>query len=164
MALEIERKFLVIPDRLPIRELPPGDIYEQGYLSIDPCVRIRLGRAEAWLTIKGNGTVVRAEYEYNVPYEEAEAMLTLAKVSLRKIRYKYEHRYNQPDDEPALLWEIDQFLGRHQGLWLAEVNLTSAEQAFTCPDWVGDEVTEDSTYSNASLALHGLPNPKKHTR
>ena len=41
MGVEIERKFLVRKDLLP-RELPEGDELEQGYLGMDPTVRVRL--------------------------------------------------------------------------------------------------------------------------
>jgi len=41
MGTEIERKFLVRTERLP-KDLPEGNELEQGYLSVDPTVRVRL--------------------------------------------------------------------------------------------------------------------------
>ena len=40
MAIEIERKFLVKKELLP-KQLPEGDELEQGYLSVEPTVRVR---------------------------------------------------------------------------------------------------------------------------
>ena len=75
MGVEIERKFLVRKDLLP-RELPEGDELEQGYLATDPTVRVRLvtahdGIRHAELTIKGNGLLSRAEFNYPIPHEDA---------------------------------------------------------------------------------------------
>ena len=50
-----------------------------------------------------------------------------------------------------LVWEIDEFHGPNQGLILAEVELSSEDQAFQKPDWIGQEVSADPRYSNASL-------------
>src|SRR5207253_2067875 len=78
MGVEIERKFLVRKDLLP-SELPEGDELEQGYLGMDPTVRVRLvtahdGIRHAELTIKGNGLLSRSEFNYPIPHAEAEAV------------------------------------------------------------------------------------------
>jgi adenylate cyclase len=51
-----------------------------------------------------------------------------------------------------VVWEIDEFLGENQGLLIAEVELTSPDQAIDVPDWVGEEVTTDKRYYNSNLA------------
>lgn len=48
-------------------------------------------------------------------------------------------------------WEVDEFYGGNQGLWLAEIELGSPDEWFEIPSWVGEEVTGDSRYANASL-------------
>ncbi len=55
--------------------------------------------------------------------------------------------------------ELDVFAGDLDGLVMAEVEFTSTEEmtAFVPPVWFGREVTDDGRYTNASLALHGLP-------
>ena len=113
MATEIERKFLVRKDLLP-KELPPGDELEQGYLSTDPTVRVRLvatpdGTRHAELTIKGKGMLSRAEFNYPIPPADAEALLRLCGRSLRKVRRKLGR------------WDLDHF--RTRDLWLAEIEL-----------------------------------------
>ena len=142
MATEIERKFLVRKELLP-KELPPGDELEQGYLSTDPTVRVRLvatpdGTRHAELTIKGKGMLSRAEFNYPIPPADAEALLRLCGRSLRKVRRKLGR------------WDLDHF--RARDLWLAEIELKSEDERFDRPPWLGNEVTEDPVYSNTRLA------------
>jgi adenylate cyclase len=146
MGVEIERKFLVHVKALP--ELPQGDELEQGYLSLDPAVRIRLvarpdGTRHAALTIKGKGLLTRAEFEYPIPIEDAEAMLRLCSRSLRKVRRELG---------PFVL---DHF--KERDLWLAEIELKSENEAFEKPAWLGQEVTQDPAYSNSRLAEQRSP-------
>ena len=147
MATEIERKFLVRQDLLP-KDLPPGDELEQGYLSTDPTVRVRLvatpdGTRHAELTIKGKGLVSRAEFNYPIPAADAEALLRLCGRSLRKIRRKLGR------------WDLDHF--RARDLWLAEIELEREDEPFERPAWLGAEVTADPAYSNSRLATPRPP-------
>lgn len=147
MGLEIERKFLVHEDRLP-KDLPQGEELEQGYLSVDPTVRVRLatredGTRHAELTIKGTGLVSRPEYNYPIPPADGEALLALCSRSLRKVRRVLGR------------FQLDHFADR--GLWLAEIELRSETESFERPRWVGAEVTEDPAYSNSRLATPRRP-------
>ena len=151
MGLEVEHKFLVKPEKLP-RRLPAGERLEQGYLGLKPTVRVRIvtppGKpARAYLTIKGPGLRERAEYEYPIPPRDAKALLKLCgEHVIRKTR-----RCLGP-------WELDEFAGRHKGLWLAEVELATRRQKLPAlPEWVGAEVTADPRYSNAYLSCHPYP-------
>ena len=49
-------------------------------------------------------------------------------------------------------WEVDIFTGRHEGLVLAEIELSSVWEQYDLPPWVGQEVTGDPRYYNAMLA------------
>src|SRR4051812_587022 len=116
MGTEIERKFLVKKEELP--DLPEGDEIEQGYLSVEPAVRVRLvarpdGTRHAELTIKGRGFLTRAEFNYPIPAADAEALLKLSTRSLRKLRRRLGR------------WELDHF--RDSGLWLAEIELVTED-------------------------------------
>jgi CYTH domain-containing protein len=51
-----------------------------------------------------------------------------------------------------MLWEIDVFTDKNEGLIIAEIELTSEEQKFVLPDWVEKEVTGDIRYYNSFLA------------
>lgn len=152
MGTEIERKFLVDPSKLPDLSQETTDHLEQFYLARDPWVRVRiLNRAGGRLTIKGPGTLSRAEFEYPIPVEDAVAMRPMGKGALTKTRY------NVPAGN-GLMWEIDRFHEPFQ-LWLAEIELDSPDQAFERPAWITKEVTEDFRYSNAVLVEIGAPTP-----
>lgn len=149
MGTEIERKFLVRGDAW--REGARGTRYRQGFLSTDPdrTVRVRSWSGGARLTIKGRSRgATRAEYEYDIPVEEANEILDrLAKRPLiEKTRYLVE--------VSGLTWEVDEFHGENEGLVVAEVELRSEAQAFERPKWCGDEVTGDPRYYNANLVEH----------
>ena len=76
MPLEIERKFLVVHDGW--RPLARSrQRFRQGYLSRGPgaTVRVRQAGQAAFLTVKGDGQVARAEFEYAIPVVDVEAML-----------------------------------------------------------------------------------------
>jgi len=146
MPLEIERKFLVKASLW--RPPHAGTRYRQGYLSTDPArsVRVRLAGEQAWLTIKGETVgITRLEYEYPIPATEASEMLDrLCKRPLiEKTRYRVELA--------GLVWEVDEFEGVNAGLVIAEVELTGENQAIELPGWVGEEVSADPRYCNASL-------------
>ncbi len=147
MAIEIERKFLVINQQWR-SQADPGQLYRQGYLPTQAgtTVRIRTVGEQGYLTIKGlSSGISRAEYEYAIPVQDAQEMLdTLCHAALiEKKRYRLICN--------DLLWEIDEFLGANQGLILAEVELHSENQTVELPDWVGQEVSEDARYFNANL-------------
>lgn len=153
MGVEIERRFLVDPKKLP-RKLPVGKRLVQGFLSLEPVVRVRIARSEtkgakkerAYLTIKGKGMRVRPEFEYDVPLDDARALLKLCgQIKIEKVRTRIGP------------WELDRYLGRFKGLWLAEIELKSARTPLPdpLPEWVLDEVTDDPRYTNAQLVRAG---------
>ena len=148
MAVEIERKFLVIGEQW--RSSEPGNSLFQGYLCIDPgcSVRIRLSGDRAFLTVKGNTRgISRLEFEYPVPPDDARQLLKLCKAAvIEKTRYKVEFRGHA--------WDIDEFHGLNKGLILAEVELESEDAVVDLPPWVGKEVTGDKRYFNLYLAQH----------
>ncbi|HEY8606129.1 MAG TPA: CYTH domain-containing protein [Noviherbaspirillum sp.] len=149
MGVEIERKFLVRGDAW--KRLAPGVLLRQGYLSssAERIVRVRIEDAAATLTIKGRTTgATRGEWEYPMPLEDARVLLdTLCE---RPLVEKF--RYRIPIG--GMMWEVDEFLGENAGLVVAEIELTSEDQSFDRPEWLGEEVTHDSRYANASLLRH----------
>ena len=52
----------------------------------------------------------------------------------------------------GLAWEVDEFEGALAGLVLAEVELSSSDQAVALPSWVGQEITGLRSWSNRALA------------
>lgn len=146
MAQEIERKFLVSSDAW--RELASGTNYRQGYLSTvkERTVRVRTIDDKGYLTIKGITVgATRAEYEYEIPADEANELLDnlCERPLIEKTRYKIPHA--------GLTWEVDEFAGDNQGLIVAEVELKAEDQEVALPDWAGEEVTGDPRYFNSNL-------------
>ena len=147
MAIEIERKFLLKNQQWRM-VAGSGCLIRQGYLSDQPerTVRVRVAGDQAWLTIKGKTQgIARLELEYPIPV--IEAMQLLDQLCLTPLIEKYRYRIAQGE----LVWEIDEFLGENAGLVVAEIELTAADQQFERPDWLGDEVSDDSRYFNSAL-------------
>ena len=74
---EIERKFLVKGDGW--RGRGEGVLFRQGYIARtqDRTVRIRVAGPKGTLTIKYRGEgLARSEFEYDIPLDEAQALLT----------------------------------------------------------------------------------------
>ncbi|RMF09826.1 MAG: CYTH domain-containing protein [Candidatus Neomarinimicrobiota bacterium] len=147
--LEIERRFLVADPG--ILEGRSGTEIYQGYLSTgrETLVRIRLAGTEAWLGIKARTDTlqIRREFEYPVPRDEAQELLTLCgSRTIHKIRYRLPVAHH--------VWEVDRFLDQNRGLTIAEIELNSPAEKVHIPDWLGEEITEDPRYLNVSLAAH----------
>ena len=84
MGLEIERKFLVNPAKWAAAEKPKREFYRQGYMLTDPnkTIRVRATDTKGFLTIKGKTEgATRAEFEYEIPKEEAIQLLNMFAVS-----------------------------------------------------------------------------------
>lgn len=148
MAVEIERKFLVTSEAWR-SAVTSSAVLQQGYLSSNAkaTVRVRTWDDErAVVTLKGAAEgITRAEFEYDIPIADARQLLAMAAPHLvEKVRHKVPFG--------GLVWEVDVFTGRHQGLVIAEVELTDENQRVALPDWVGAEVSHDDRYNNASLS------------
>jgi adenylate cyclase len=146
MGLEIEKKFLVKDNSW--KSLATGVLYQQGYLNTEKerTVRVRVIDQQGFLTIKGKSTgATRLEFEYEIPVEEAKEMLF--KLCGNSVLEKY--RYKIPFD--GMIWEVDEFLGKNQGLIVAEVEMKSEDQVFELPKWIGEEVTHETKYFNSQL-------------
>lgn len=149
MAQEIERKYLVTSDCYKQMAVARYHI-RQGYISREKTgtVRIRITNEQAFLTIKGKpaaGHFARYEWEKEIPLHEAEELMKLCQGTIIE-----KTRWIIPTHE-HLKWEIDEFHGKHQGLTLAEIELSSEKQSFEIPDFIGKEVTDDPRYYNANM-------------
>jgi adenylate cyclase len=147
MSQEIERKFLVKGDFKPFVTKQTRIV--QGYLSSVPerTVRVRIKGEKGFLTVKGIGSesgASRYEWEKEISLDEARDLLKICEPGvIDKIRYLVkagEHTF-----------EVDEFFGDNQGLIMAEVELSSEEEAFEKPAWLGEEVTGYTRYYNSML-------------
>ena len=146
MGIEIERKFLLQGDAW--RSLGQPVLLRQGYLSSNKerVVRVRIEGEGATLTIKGRSSgATRGEWEYPIPLADAAELLD--GLCEQPLIEKYRRRIAFAGN----VWEVDEFLGANEGLAFAEIELSSEDQAFDKPDWIGAEVTHDPRYYNSSL-------------
>lgn len=153
---EIERKFLVTNFSYRQQATRHFEIV-QGYLCKDPerTIRVRIRDARAFLTIKSSskqGGIARFEWEKEIDAADARQLLDLCLPGvIEKTRYIVPATAAQSHAEKLLVWEIDEFHGRLEGLTLAELELEDENQPYEKADFVGEEVTGDPRYYNANM-------------
>ena len=150
MYQEIERKFLVEGDFK--SDVLSHHRIVQGYMCADAkrTVRVRIYGEKGYLTIKGrshDGGLSRFEWEKVIDVQEAEMLLQLCEPGvIDKVRYLVEAEGH--------VFEVDVFNGDNEGLVLAELELSSVDETFVRPDWLGAEVTGNRRYYNSYLSVH----------
>ena len=160
MAIEIERKFLVLNDTYKALAHARADI-RQGYIAAanGRTVRIRLRRETAlpsgdliyegaFLTIKGpsdDAGLSRYEFETQVDISDGRDLM---RITLPGIIEKTRWLVRADDGH---IFEVDEFHAANEGLVIAEVELHSDDESFCLPDFIGREVTGDRRYYNAQL-------------
>lgn len=155
MGREIERKFLLKNDNWRTHA-DAGRRFRQGYFAAPEdaarqraSIRVRTDGDRGFLNIKSYELgVSRQEFEYPIPLHEAEQMLDeLCEMpQIEKSRYLVKHGEH--------VWEIDVFTGDNDGLVVAEVELEHESEIFQKPDWLGEEVSDDTRYYNVCLVSH----------
>ena len=151
-GLEIERKFLVRKGDAYKRAAFSNSHIQQGYIPADGAtVRVRTRDDKAYLTIKGksvNGGMTRYEFEKEITLDEARSLLKLCKGGVvDKQRWLVKSGNHT--------FEVDEFFGDNAGLVMAEVELSSEDEVYEKPDFIGMEVTGDRRFYNSHL----LTNP-----
>lgn len=147
MGQEIERKFLVKGDFK--NEVVKATQIKQGYLSTVPerTVRVRVMGATGFITVKGKSNATgttRYEWEKEITVEEVDELLKICEPGvISKTRFEVSVGKH--------IFEVDEFDGENEGLVVAELELTSEEEEFEKPNWLGIEVTGDSRYFNSEL-------------
>jgi adenylate cyclase len=153
MAQEIERKFLVVGDFKQYAK--KSEHIVQGYLNSTPerTVRVRIKDDKGYMTVKGISSqsgVSRFEWEKEIPVNEARELINICEPGvIDKVRHLV--------DVGEHIFEVDEFYGDNEGLVLAEIELSTEEEEFAKPDWLGEEVTGDIRYYNSML----MKNPYK---
>lgn len=143
---ETERKFLVVNNDF--KKDADRVMICQGFLNLDKhrTIRVRVKESKAFLTIKTiNIGITRKEYEYEIPAREAKELLDEVCIKPLISKYRYEVMFE------GFLWEVDEFLDENRGLIIAEIELSSADQAFKKPNWAGKEVSHDPRFYNVNL-------------
>ncbi len=157
MSVEIERKYLIKNDswRKHVRE---DQHITQGYIkSEDATVRIRCYKDDhsAVITVKGKRDgISRLEFEYDIPYPDAREMQL--KLCQERLIEKTRHLI----DYEGMLWELDEFHGDNEGLFVAEIELVDESQKYAIPSWAGEDVSFKSRYRNSRLCINPYKNWK----
>ena len=151
--MEIERKYLVTSDCYKQMAVDHHHI-RQGYISREKTgtVRVRISDDKAYLTIKGKpaaGHFARYEWEKEIDVADAVELMKLCQGTIiDKTRWIVPA---ETVDNLQLIWEVDEFHGKQEGLVVAEIELEYEEQVFEKPDFIGKEVTDDRRYYNANM-------------
>lgn len=154
MAVEIERKFRVISDAFKAEAFKDTKIV-QGFLSTVPerTVRIRIKGDKGFITVKGIGNASgtsRYEWEKEISLEDATNLLKISEPGVID-----KKRFNVKSGKHT--FEVDEFYGENEGLVIAEVELSTEDEDFQRPIWLGKEVTGEVKYYNSIL----IQNPYK---
>lgn len=153
--IEIERKFLVL--QVGVLKLADKQfLIRQGYLSsvAERTVRIRTKDDKGFITVKGKSNesgTSRLEWEKEIPIGEALELLNICEEDIiEKTRYLIQQGNH--------CFEVDVFHGANEGLLIAEIELTSEDEFFEKPSWLGEEVTGDIRYYNSYIAKNSFKN------
>ncbi len=94
--------------------------------------------------------MVRTEFEYAIPYTDAEEILrTMCDGNvLNKVRYFVIHK--------GATWQVDVYDDILKGIVIAEIELAQPDQVLQIPDWVGAEVTDDLRYRKVNMRAERL--------
>ena len=158
MAVEIERKFLVADESYKAMAFH-SDRIAQGYLCREGgnSARVRVRGDKGYITIKGpslDGGLSRFEWEKEIPVSDALELMKLCEPGvIDKTRYLV--------DVGGHTYEVDEFYGDNDGLVVAEIELSSEDEDFIRPEWLGEEVTGDVKYYNSMLMKHPYKNWQK---
>ena len=155
---EIERKFLVTA-------APPGPhacnprTISQGYLAVDANgteVRVRRTDGRPTLTVKRGAGMTRDEIELPLDAASAQALWPLTEG--RRIE-KSRQTIQLGERNPPIQTTLDVYTGALDGLRVAEIEFTTEAEAhaFAPPDWLGQEITQDTRYRNSALASAPAP-------
>lgn len=153
--MEIERKFTIKELPKEMEKYEKKEI-EQGYLCIEPVVRIRKSDDDFYMTYKANKNIAFKNNEAALINEEVEVPLTKEAYLHLKEKVDYhiieKTRYIIPL-ENNLKIELDVFKGCLNGLYFAEVEFRNEEEAksFEAPDWFLEDVSFDKRFRNNYL-------------
>ena len=113
-------------------------------------MRIRIRDTKAYLTIKGpsaDGGLSRYEFETEIPLDDAHKLMQLCMPGrVDKTRWLIKSGQHTI--------EVDEFFGDNEGLVMAEIELSSPDEPFIRPDFLGQEVTGIPRYYNKYLLRH----------
>jgi adenylate cyclase len=160
MAMEIERKFVVIPEKLfPITETKkwkenvkkvPASFAYFKITGEKEFSQIRISHVpgvKCMLNVKGNliGKCTRPEFECKIKEHVATDIIARSQHVVHRNRYKIMIY--------GLEWCVDELLERWEGIYLAEVEIPYPDYPMEIPSFIGDEITQEPNLYYNKLAL-----------
>ena len=146
---EIERKWLVNPTEELINYLLKTPSVEiKDYYFNDFC-RLRNMQGKWYITIKGEGTLVRDEFEFMI---ERSSLNFLPTPTLTKKRCPYH--YKGHTFELNIFKDIpmkQKYTGEISNLITAELELNNSEEVVEIPDFFSSEITEIKDFYGYNL-------------
>ena len=148
MGTEFEHTLVVVGDEWRDAVIETSAL-SQAYLSTTPGMTIRVrvvDEARAYLTIKGKQVGIgRPEYEYEIPVDDAHALLAMVTGGYPITKTRYEL------GDPWAGWIVDEFTDANAGLIVAELEVPAEDTPWELPIWAGENVTADYRYTNSEL-------------
>jgi len=150
MGKEIEKKFLLAEGAsIPIPATHQKLKIKQAYICAEKGKQVRvriINNSKAVLGIKFTQSLIRDEFEYEIPLKEAKLMYDKSTMRVEKNRLSFNRKGH---------YDIDTF---PNGLVTVEVEFKTikAMEKWVKPSWLGEEITGVSKYSNITLAKKNL--------
>lgn len=151
MSKEIERRFLLAKgSSIPIPAQHTKSTLKQAYLvgEKDRQIRVRIANnTVAWLCIKFTESIIRDEFEYVIPLNEAKEIYKKCGWRIEKKRLSFKSN--------GYHYDIDTY---KNGLVSVEVEFESKKhmKAWVKPSWLGEEITGVAKYSNILMAKYEM--------
>jgi CYTH domain-containing protein len=144
MATQIERERRYLLEVIPAGSRRVG-VITQGYFLAGSRfeIRVRTGAEHSAAMKITTSAHARIEFETRLPACVAAVLMRFAPWKLTKLRYHA--------DLDGRRWDIDSYLGRHEGLICAETEHGPDETVIT-PAWARADVTGVARYTNKNLA------------
>ena len=126
----------------------PKKNIKQAYIFIEDSqvLRVRQIQDQCFLTYKFKKSAIeRLEFEYEIPKDDADKLFSLSNNHIiHKTRYYIPIKNH--------IWEIDKFHDLNEGLFIAEIELSSKDEIVDIPIWIDHEISDSNRYLNFSLA------------
>ena len=159
--VEIERKFLIrkLDLSFDYKKYPHDEIV-QGFIYLNPAIRVRKSGNKYYLTIKSKAPksfnvkndIARSEYEIEISKKSFNDLIKICKGRIiYKTRYFIPYEYNKKN----YIIELDVFKKDLKGLIYAEIEFNSLKEAknIVIPRWFYKEVTGIKKYKNTELSI-----------
>ncbi len=157
--IEIERKFLI---RGTVRDIIKADVAVTQWVQYETIKQVYLGDTGSWAIrarrVRSNGAEIGERFLLTMKQRQSPVTNTEIELPISHAIYEAIESQSPFPAVEKTRWYIgrftvDEFLNPElSGETLAEIELTSEDEEFERPDWLGKEVTGQKKYSNYAIA------------